>query len=90
MYCADVLSICTFTESTVPLVFHSYLLLPGILYPFLVFYIYLVTCHLHLTATGKTRNYVIPDILFNSQEEFCCSDYGLYKYKVLQCTVAQV
>ena len=33
----------------------------------------------------------IPNILFNSNEEFYCSNKGyIYKYKVLQCIVAQV
>ena len=32
----------------------------------------------------------IPDVPFNSREEFYCSNNKLYKYKVLRCMVAQV
>ena len=32
----------------------------------------------------------ILDVLFNSREEFYCSNNKLYKYKVLRCMVAQV
>ena len=32
----------------------------------------------------------IPDVLFNSREEFYCSNNKLYKYKMLRCVVEQV
>ena len=38
-------------------------------------------------AIGKTRNYGISEVLFNSREEFYCSNNKLYKYKVLRCII---
>ena len=45
----------------------------------------------------KNRSYAgplvkrgIPDVLFNSREEFYCCNNKLYKYKVLRCMVEQV